>query len=155
MELILDLGDFAVPEGLEPRYRAIMAATFRRLDVKVDYEVDCSFVDDETIHALNKHYRGIDRPTDVLSWAFNEGGDPVSSLEMGEGERPLLGEIIIDFDQALRQAKEIGNTPMRELSFLFTHGLLHILGYDHMEEEERKVMFALQDEILKEVEANG
>ena len=74
---------------------------------------------------------------------------------MGEGERPLLGEIIIDFDQALRQAKEIGNTPMRELSFLFTHGLLHILGYDHMEEEERKVMFALQDEILKEVEANG
>ncbi len=155
MELILDLGDFAVPEGLEARYRAILAAAFRRLDVKTDYEVDCSFVDDMTIQELNRQYRGLDKPTDVLSWAFNEGGDPVSALAMGEGERPLLGEIVVDFEQALRQAAEIGNSPMRELSFLFTHGLLHILGYDHMEEEERKVMFALQDEILSEVEANG
>ena len=155
MELILDTGEFPVPEGLEERYKALLKTTFDRLKVEKDYEVDCSYVGDEEMQVLNKNYRGLDRPTDVLSFAFNEGDDKAEDMPMAPGERPILGDIVIDFEQACRQAKEIGNTDFRELSFLFTHGLLHILGYDHMKEEDAKVMFALQDEILSEVEKNG
>ncbi len=155
MELILDTAEFPVPSSIEECYRDIVTTCFARLGVVLDYEIDCSYVGDEEMRGLNSSYRGIDRPTDVLSFAFNEGSDPVSLLRLGEGERPLLGEIIIDYPQAIRQAEEIGNTPLRELSFLFLHGLLHLLGYDHMVEEEARTMFALQDEILQEVNGNG
>ena len=135
---------------MEMRYQAIMEAAFRHLSIKENYEVDVLLVDEATIQQINRDYRGIDRVTDVISFAFMDDKDPAHQINDPSFEK-LLGEILICVPRAKEQAKEIGNTLYRELSFLFTHGLLHLLGYDHMKKEDEIVMFALQDEILKEV----
>lgn len=100
------------------------------------------FVTNEEIHQLNLEYRGIDRPTDVISFALED----VSDIEM---EVRVLGDIYISIDKAREQAKEYGHSFKRELCFLAVHGLLHLLGYDHMEKDEEKVMFDRQKEILE------
>lgn len=104
------------------------------------------FVNLEEIHKLNKEYRGIDRPTDVISFALEDSDD----FEV-DGLR-VLGDIYICIDRMKEQAKEYGHSQMRELSFLTCHGLLHLLGYDHTEKEEEKIMFGKQDKILEELE---
>ena len=104
------------------------------------------FVNLEEIHKLNKEYRGIDRPTDVISFALEDSDD----FEV-DGLR-VLGDIYICIDRMKEQAKEYGHSQMRELSFLTCHGLLHLLGYDHMEKEEEKIMFDKQDKVLEELE---
>ncbi|MBR3356776.1 MAG: rRNA maturation RNase YbeY [Solobacterium sp.] len=114
----------------------------KRLQLRDDYEISVSFVRSRTIHAINRDYRQIDRPTDVISFAVQD--DP----DIPEEAQTDLGDIFINIDYARRQAKEYGHSETREILFLFTHGLLHCLGYDHMEESDAKVMFALQDEIL-------
>ena len=102
------------------------------------------FINDEEIHKINKEYRGIDRPTDVISFAFNDNG----SLD---GPINMLGEIYVSIDRMKEQAVEYGHSEKRELSFLCIHGLLHLLGYDHtLGEKEEKEMFDLQREILNE-----
>ena len=134
-------------DWLNERYSEIAKAAFSYLDVKENYEIDVSLVDDETIHQINRDYRNVDRVTDVISFAFNDDKDPndqINSLEV----QKMLGEILICLPQAKRQAAEIGNTLERELSFLFTHGLLHLLGYDHMTPEDEAIMFPLQEKIL-------
>jgi len=138
-------------DSLEERYLNIMKVTFTDLKIEVNYEVDVSLVDDETIHQINRDYRKVDRITDVISFAFNDDKDPKDLIADPSVPR-ILGEIFICVPQALRQAKEIGNTDMRELRFLFTHGLLHLLGYDHMKKEDEEVMFPLQEKILQEEE---
>lgn len=148
--------DFTNPYGeeydwLEERYRHLTATTFRLLDVKTNYEIDVSLVDDETIHEINRSYRGVDRVTDVISFAFNDDKDPSHAILNPEVPR-MLGEILICLPQAKRQAEQIGNTLQRELSFLFVHGLLHLLGYDHMKKEDEEIMFPLQDKILEEAD---
>lgn len=101
------------------------------------------FVTLEEIHELNKTYRGIDRPTDVISFALEDSND----FEV-EGLR-VLGDIYVCIDRMREQAIEYGHSEKRELSFLVCHGLLHLLGYDHMEKEEEKIMFGKQDKILE------
>lgn len=99
----------------------------------------------EEIHKLNKEYRGIDRSTDVISFALEDSNDfEVENLR-------VLGDIYICIDKMKEQAKEYGHSEKRELSFLTCHGLLHLLGYDHMEKEEEKVMFGKQEKILEEL----
>lgn len=100
------------------------------------------FVEDEEIQEINKNYRNIDRITDVISFAFEDNGNMLYN-----GWR-LLGDIYICIPQMKRQAVEYGNSEKRELSFLAVHGLLHLLGYDHMTEEDEKRMFTLQELIL-------
>ena len=96
---------------------------------------------DEHIHEINKIYRGIDRPTDVISFAFlDEETNPNNITD--------LGEIYISLEKAHTQAVEYNHSFKRELCFLLTHGLLHLLGYDHMTKEDEKEMFGLQEEIL-------
>jgi len=102
------------------------------------------FVGDEEIHDINKKYRQVDRITDVISFAFEDNEDL-----MYNGIR-MLGDIYICIPQMKRQAKDFGHSEKRELSFLATHGLLHLLGYDHMKEEDEKVMFSLQELILND-----
>ncbi len=132
---------------LEKEYALIMGKAFEYLNIKTNYEVDVSLVDFESIQQINRDYRGIDKITDVISFAFN---DDKSELGAIKGDVPrLLGEIFICVPRALEQAKEIGNTPERELSFLFCHGLLHLLGYDHMKKEDEEIMFPLQEKILE------
>ena len=102
------------------------------------------FVGDEEIHEINRDYRGVDRVTDVISFAFEDDGE-----KLYNGIR-VLGDIYICIPQMQRQAKEYGHSEKRELSFLTVHGLLHLLGYDHMTKEDEKVMFGLQEMILDE-----
>ena len=99
-------------------------------------------VDNETIHSINKEYRGVDRPTDVISFALEDDTSFVST------EYRILGDIYISIDKAKEQAESYGHSLKREISFLTVHGLLHLLGYDHMTEEEEKEMFGLQELIL-------
>ena len=114
------------------------------LDLAKDQIISVTFVRSRTIHTINRDYRGIDRPTDVISFAAR---DESTGFETEE-EMKDLGDLFINIDYASRQAKEYGHSFEREISFLFTHGLLHCLDYDHMTEEEEKKMFALQDTIL-------
>lgn len=102
------------------------------------------FVGDDEIHDMNKNYRNVDRVTDVISFAFEDNED------MLYNNIRILGDIYICIPQMKRQAIEYGHSEKRELSFLAVHGLLHLLGYDHMEEEEEKEMFALQELILND-----
>ena len=114
-------------------------------DVPAHAEVSISFVDDERIHALNREWRGIDRPTDVLSFECDGIDDGMPEIEGADFE---LGDIVVAPDVAERQAPEYGLSFADEMSLLVTHGLLHLCGYDHMEEGEAQVMEARERELL-------
>lgn len=132
----------------EEIYQKLMEKTFKKLNIKKDYEVDVNLIGNERIHEINREYRHVDRPTDVISFAFLDHVDGEVTIK---GDIPtLLGEIFISVDKAEEQANAYGHSLLREMSFLFAHGLLHLLGYDHMTKEEETVMFSLQEEILKE-----
>lgn len=109
-------------------------------DTELEFSV--IIVDNKRIHEINKEYRGIDRPTDVISFALEDSEDV--NLE----NYRILGDIYISIDKVKEQASEYGHSEKRELAFLTVHGFLHLLGYDHMEPEEEKIMFARQEEIL-------
>lgn len=134
-------------DALEERYTRIMDTAFSLLGIKTNYEVDVSLVDEETIHAINRDYRHVDSVTDVISFAFNDDKSEAGRI-LDEDIPHMLGEIFICIPRALQQAQSIGNSPERELDFLFCHGLLHLLGYDHMRKEDEEIMFPLQDKIL-------
>ncbi|MDO5335087.1 MAG: rRNA maturation RNase YbeY [Coriobacteriia bacterium] len=109
-------------------------------------ELSLSFVTDEKIHELNREYRGMDKPTDVLS--FECDNLPFEGEEVDEGSIYELGDTIIATDVALAQTELYGTTFESEVTLLVTHSILHLLGYDHMEEEEAQEMEALEDEII-------
>lgn len=106
------------------------------------------FVTKEEIHELNKQYRGVDRVTDVISFALEDAHD-VSLTDVR-----VLGDIYICIDRMKEQALEYGHSETRELSFLTVHGLLHLLGYDHQTKEEEEIMFGLQRKILSDLNIN-
>ena len=119
------------------------------------YEVSVLIVDDEEIRAINKEHREIDRSTDVLSFPMAEfvNGELISDegdydLEL---EELMLGDIIISAETAKRQAEEYGHSFEREIAFLTAHSCFHLLGYDHMEEEEEKIMLGKQESILQQM----
>jgi probable rRNA maturation factor len=104
------------------------------------------FVDNKKIHDINLKYRGIDRPTDVISFAYEDNqSQPILDIR-------VLGEIFVSIDKMQEQAKEYGHSETREICFLCVHGLLHLLGYDHQTPEEEKEMFTIQEAILNEFE---
>jgi len=102
------------------------------------------FVSNEEIHNINREYRNTDRVTDVISFALEDNKDIVYE------DFRLLGDIYIAIDVAYDQAIEYNHSREREVCFLATHGILHLLGYDHMNEEEEKEMFSLQEKLLQE-----
>lgn len=106
------------------------------------------FVTPEEIHELNKQYRGVDRVTDVISFALEDAHD-VSLTDVR-----VLGDIYICIDRMKEQALEYGHSETRELSFLTVHGLLHLLGYDHQTKEDEEVMFGIQRKILSDLNIN-
>lgn len=117
--------------------------TIKKLDVK-NSVFDIVFIDDEEMHRMNKLYRGIDRTTDVLSFALNDNKHINAMLNS-------LGDIFISIPKMKSQAKDYDHSEKRELSFLTLHGILHLLGYDHMNENDEEIMFGLQKEILSEL----
>ena len=138
-------------DELETHYRFIMEAAFALTETKANYEVDVTLVDEETIQTINRDYRNIDRVTDVISFAFNDDDSDLGVIHDDVHPR-MLGEIYICVPRALEQAKGIGNTPHRELRFLFAHGMLHLLGYDHMKKEDEEIMFPLQERVLEKAD---
>ena len=105
-------------------------------------EFNIIFVDNKKIHEINKQYRNVDRETDVISFAMEDEMDVLYT------DFRLLGDIYISIDKCYSQAKEYGHSRVREICFLATHGILHLLGYDHMNEDDEKEMFGLQNELL-------
>lgn len=117
-------------------------------------EVDVTIVDDAEIHALNREYRGMDKPTDVLSFALDEDGEddePEINFYGCEPEEHLYGDIIISAETAQRQAEEYGHGLAREMAYLAVHGMFHLLGYDHMTEADKAVMRAKEEEALRAI----
>ena len=111
-----------------------------------DVTFNLIIVDNEYIHEINKTYRGIDRETDVITFALEDE----DSIIVPDDVVRNLGDIYISIDKARSQAEEYGHGLLRELSFLAVHGFYHLLGYDHMNPEDEKVMFEKQEEVLEE-----
>ena len=148
MELIIDdrQDKLEISEELIEKIKDIILECLDYEDYDDNYEVSLSFVDNKEIHELNNTYRGVDRVTDVISFALEDGE------EIKNQEIRVLGDIYIATDVAYEQAKIYGHSRIREICFLATHGILHLLGYDHMDEEEEKIMFDKQKELLESYE---
>ncbi len=129
----------------EELINSVIAESLRYEGVSDNCEVSVTIVDNDEIHSINLKHRGIDRPTDVLSF-------PLIDFEKetlpDDGSKIYLGDIIISIEKAKEQAKEYGHSLDREIGFLTAHSMLHLLGYDHMVEDEEKIMFKKQEEIL-------
>lgn len=133
-------------EEYEELYNKLFKKTISMLHIKHECMMSVTFVTKDVIHQINRDYRNIDRPTDVISFAFLDDENEKNI----KSEFPLdLGEIYICYEVADENRVSYGNSLKRELCFLFVHGLLHLLGYDHMTKEDEEVMFPLQEEILK------
>ena len=143
MEITINYSDMKFySEDLEKLIRMVLTAGAKQQKVAEDAEISVLICDADTIHELNRDYRDVDAPTDVLSFALNEGEDDVPE------EETELGDIVINLDRAVSQAEEYGHSFEREMGFLAVHGFLHINGYDHYTPEEEAEMFGLQEEIL-------
>lgn len=131
------------------RYRSdfmrIANTTETLLHIKQTYYASIIFVTPQRIREINREYRHIDRPTDVISFASRDGEDAILTND------EELGDIFINIEAIQQQAHAYHHTLRREVCFLFAHGLLHLLGYDHMNATDEQVMNALQDEILNEM----
>jgi probable rRNA maturation factor len=113
------------------------------------YEVSLVFTNSETVQQLNRDYRGLDEPTDVLAFCMLSQNETDSSFALPPDGVTRLGEIIISYPQAVEQASEQGHSTERELALLIIHGILHLLGYDHEEAEEENKMRERERELLE------
>lgn len=124
--------------------KRILNAVNALLKIKGKHFISYIIVDNEEIHKINLEYRGVDHPTDVITFAMIDGES--------EGVIPEeLGDIFISWEKVNEQANEYEHSTLREFSFLVTHGILHALGYDHQTEDEEKIMFGLQEQILNKL----
>ncbi len=140
--------------------REVISFTLDHENFPYESEVNLTLTDNDGIHEINKMYRQIDRPTDVLSFpmlSYEAAGD-FSKLEddYDDNFNPdtgeiMLGDIVISVDKVLEQAESYGHTPRREYAFLIVHSMLHLFGYDHMTPEEAVQMEAKQRQILEEM----
>ncbi|PZD93932.1 rRNA maturation RNase YbeY [Paenibacillus sambharensis] len=145
-----------IPDALVSRLEQLLQLAAEAEKVEAG-EVALLFTDDAGIHRLNRDYRGIDRPTDVLSFAMQEDSaeepEIVFEVEDESEEDPfsgMLGDIIISVERARAQSEEYGHSLEREIGFLFVHGFLHLLGYDHGTEAEEQQMTSKQEAILQQ-----
>ena len=140
----------SIPEALEADLTKAMNVVAELEALSPQTEVDITLVDDAAIHELNRTYRGIDRPTDVLSFALDEGEE---EPEVDDDEiEHLLGDVIISTPTAVRQGEEYGHGLEREMTYLAVHGMLHLLGYDHMEEKDKLIMRKREEEVLRRLD---
>ena len=117
-------------------------------------EISVTFTDNENIQIINREHRNIDSPTDVLSFPmleFDEDGNVIDDEYEYDSDEIVLGDIVISLERAAKQAEDYGYSLKREVAFLTAHSMLHLLGYDHMDAEEEKVMFSKQEQILEDL----
>lgn len=141
-----------VPEEKIKLIEDILNFAGNYLKLPENTEMSVTLMDNEHIHEINKKYRGVDKPTDVISFAIEEDDPdevPIILPEDEEFDIPKnIGDIMVSMDKVKEQAEYLGHSEDRELGFLVVHGFLHLNGYDHMKEEDEKEMFGLQREIL-------
>lgn len=135
-----------IPTGIRMLVRRACTAVLKMEEFLDSAEVEVTFVDDNEIHELNKEFRNIDRPTDVLSFPLGENGvydtNPATNAKM-------LGDVVISLEHAVAQAEEYGHTLQREVAFLTVHSMLHLLGYDHVNGGiEAETMREKEEEVL-------
>ena len=140
-----DLGG-CIHRSREYAINYVYTAVLRMEHFQGDAEVNITFTDDEKIREMNNQFRHIDAATDVLSFPLGENGEYDINPDTGCKQ---LGDIVISVERAKEQAKEYGHSLKREMAFLTAHSMLHLMGYDHMEEDERIVMEKKQEEILQ------
>ncbi len=135
---------FKLPPGIKKTIRQIAADALEEFGLPASAEISLVFCDNEAIQELNRDWRGINAATDVISFPM------MDNLESREetGENLLLGDIIISLERAAWQAKEFEHNLQREVLFLFSHGLLHLLGFDHSNEEESAQMRRHEEKLL-------
>lgn len=152
MKIYIDLSDeqdkvkldFSAEELIEACAREALSEE----EIEDDAEVSLTFVDNERIRELNRIHRDIDRETDVLSFPLgDENGFEVNC----DNDAILLGDIVISLEKAVSQSEEYGHSLNREVAFLITHSLFHLLGYDHEAPEEEKEMFEKQERVLEKL----
>lgn len=151
MILTLDFIDETneVSEEGQRLVESILQFAAKKENIQEGTELSVTFVDNKRIQEINKEYRHKDSATDVISFALEEMGE--EEIEIIGADMPrMLGDIIISIERTKEQAEEYGHSFDRELGFLSLHGFLHLLGYDHMTEEDETVMFSRQKEILGE-----
>ena len=145
------------PESEETLAERVIEAGLEIVDCPYDTQISLLITDDEGIRELNRQFRGIDAPTDVLSFTLQEypaPGDFSQINEEGSDEfdpdsgELLLGDIVINADRVIEQAREYGHSLDREMAFLTGHSMLHLMGYDHMTKAAEEVMFPRQEQIL-------
>lgn len=146
MDLVLDMSleiegfdDLVNEEEIREYVEKVLEKEY---DSKAPVYVSLLFTGNNEIQVINREYRDKDQPTDVISFAYHETED------FDIGPYDTLGDIVISLERVVEQAKEYNHSPKRELFYVLTHGILHLLGYDHIEEEERKEMRAKEEEIL-------
>ncbi|MFF2090317.1 rRNA maturation RNase YbeY [Paenibacillus sp. NPDC058174] len=146
---------FEIPEQWIERLQELLKLA-GEVEGMEDGEVTLTFTDNEQIHQLNREYRGIDRPTDVLSFAMQDDGtdelDIIFEVESEDELDPIsgmLGDIVISVEKAKEQSEDYGHSLEREIGFLFVHGFLHLIGYDHQDEESEAEMTAKQEAVLQ------
>ena len=121
------------------------------MDLENEPELGVTVVDDSEILELNREYRQKDSVTDVLSFPQFEGHDDLLEDLLDDEAETLIGDVVICFEQAERQAREYGTGLTREMLYLFVHSVMHLFGYDHMDEEEKAVMRAREEEVLSAI----
>lgn len=143
---------FKLPQGFETQLQECVILACKWEGLKDSCEVSITIMDDESVRELNRDYRGVDAPTDVLSFSLLEEVDEEPEIILEGGEETLvLGDIVISAEAVARQAEEYGHSVMRELCFLTVHGIYHLLGYDHHTPEAEQIMEAKQRKVLEEL----
>ncbi|MFT8400032.1 MAG: rRNA maturation RNase YbeY [Lentilactobacillus diolivorans] len=149
---IYDKTDKGVSEKDQKLIRDVLNFAGSYIHLADNTEMSVTLVNNQEIHQINKKYRGVDRATDVISFAIEDQGDddfPILMNEELEEEIPEnIGDIFVSVDKVAEQADYLGHSFERELGFLVVHGFLHLNGYDHMKKSDADVMFPLQKEIL-------
>ena len=152
IDLLLDYtseqSDFEIDEEMISLLKSAAVSVLKNENLSGKFEISLTFCSEEEIKQLNSAHRGINKVTDVLSFPMGEGGEYPENLSSGA---LILGDIVICAKRAVEQAKEYGHSIEREFAFLCAHSVLHLLGYDHMEENEAKQMEALQEKALEDI----
>ncbi|KXH87408.1 rRNA maturation RNase YbeY [Sporosarcina sp. HYO08] len=148
LELYFDDERETVGEEIKSLITNVLNHAAKKEGIQRQSEVSITFMSDAEIQEVNAQYRGKNQPTDVISFALEELSEGEVAIVSEEGMPTVLGDIIISIDTAKRQAEEYGHSMEREMGFLALHGFLHLLGYDHLTEEEEKEMFGRQQDIL-------
>ena len=127
---------------MDDKLASVIKTVLETEGISLDYEISITFVGKDEIYKLNKEFRNVDRPTDVLSF-------PMDTDFLIEGVDPMLGDIVICMDVAKDQAEDLGHSLDREIMYLSCHSTLHLLGYDHINEDEKRQMRAREKEVMK------